>query len=104
MKLKDYLPQKAVADDLGVSLATLWRARNSDLPGFPKPTIIRGHVFWKKSELQTLEGALMHFKGRSTFEAHRAHAKKVQALAKGRSAAKRKRRTPPRHAAQQELF
>lgn len=102
MKFKDYLPQKAVADDLGVSLATLWRARNSDLPGFPKATIIRGAVFWKKSEVQALEDALMHFRGRSTFEAHRAHAKKVQTLSRQRP--KRKRRASRTHPTQQELF
>jgi len=102
MKLSDYLPQKAVADDLGVSLATLWRARNSDLPGFPKATIIRGRVFWKPSELQTLEHALLQFRGRSVFEEHRAHASRVQTLTKQRPSPKRRRRPPS--PAQQELF
>ena len=106
MKLKDYLPQKAVADDLGVSLATLWRARNSDLPGFPSPTIIRGQIFWKKSDLQALEDALMQFRGRSTFERQRAHERKVQALVKLKPLAKRKRRSSDRRSSssQQELF
>lgn len=104
IRMKDYLPQKAVAQDLGVSLATLWRARSSNLPDFPEPTIIRGQVFWKKSELQALEDALMQFKGRSVFERQRNHAGKVSALRKLRANAKRERRQPVGESAQQELF
>lgn len=105
MRFKDYLPQKAVAEDLGVSLPTLWRARNSNLPNFPAPTIIRGQVYWKKSELQALEDAILQFRGRSVFESQRDHANKVKALIKAKPSPKRKpRQQSRRDSSQQELF
>ncbi len=57
----DLVPQKVVADDLCVSLATLWRARRSNLPGFPAPVIVRNMVFWRKADLGKLEDALMQY-------------------------------------------
>jgi predicted DNA-binding transcriptional regulator AlpA len=103
--MKDLVPLKAVAEDLCVSKSTLWRARQSNLPGFPEPTIIRRQVFWKRSELDALEDALLQFKGRSVFEEHRAHARKVAALTKKRPALRRKPRSPKRGpSSQQELF
>jgi predicted DNA-binding transcriptional regulator AlpA len=92
MKLRDYLPLKAVTDDLGVSRWTLWRAAASNIPDFPKPTRVGRQVFWKKSEVEALEAALMQFKGRCVFDNKRKHEKKVRALAKSRAvAAPRKR-------------
>lgn len=105
MKLKELVPLKAVVEDLCVSKSTLWRARQSNLPGFPKPTILRRQVFWRKSELDALETALMQFAGRSAFDAQRANAKTVAAIMKRKRAAKPKRRqSPRRNATQQELF
>ncbi len=102
---KDLVPQKVVAEDLCVSLVTLWRARQSNILGFPAPTIIRMQIYWKKSELQALEDALMQFRGRSAFERNRDHARRVQALDNGRRPSKRKpRRAPRRNPSQQELF
>ncbi len=105
MKLKELVPLKAVVEDLCVSKSTLWRARNSDLPGFPKATIIRRQVFWKESELGALEDALILFKGRAVFDEQRANTKRVDAIMKRKGAAKRKRRQSLRRdTAQQELF
>ena len=105
MKMSDLVPLKAVAEDLCVSKSTLWRARQSNLPGFPKPTVIRRQLFWKGSELSALEDALLQFKGRQVFDAQRAHAKKVAAIQRARRAAKSKRR-PNKHPidGQRELF
>ena len=87
MKLKDYLPLKAVVEDLGVSRWTLWRAAASNIPDFPKPTRVGRQVFWKKSELESLEAALMHFPGRCVFDRQRQHANKLKALVKTKQVA-----------------
>ena len=55
---KDLIPQKAVADDLCVSLVTLWRARRSGIPDFPEPVILRNMIFWRKQHIQQLESEL----------------------------------------------
>jgi hypothetical protein len=101
---RDLAPQKVVADDLCVSLVTLWRARRSDIPGFPPPVILRNQVFWKRSDLDRLENALLQYRGRVAFERVReAEAKmarlKVQAAQWGR---RKRRRCAPRP--QPDLF
>lgn len=100
----DLLHQKAVAEDLCVSLVTLWRARHSNLPGFPPPVIYRNMVFWKKSDLGRLEDALMKFEGRSKFEERRFYSKRVAALAKARPQPKRIKRTRRTDGRQQNLL
>lgn len=98
MRLKDYLPLKAVIDDLGVSRWTLWRAAASDIPGFPKATKVGRQIYWKKSEMEALEAALIQFKGRCVFDRERKHAKKVRALTRAkRSPAARKRVAERQH-------
>src|SRR5690349_18306839 len=82
MKLKDYLPLKAVVEDLGVSRWTLWRAAASNIPDFPAPTRVGRQVFWKKAEMDALEAALMRFQGRCAFDRQRQHSRKVSALRK----------------------
>jgi len=79
---KDLVPQKAVADDLCVSLVTLWRARQSGIPGFPEPVVIRNMIFWRKDDVQQLEDALMKFEGRGKFESQRVQAKRHAAMEK----------------------
>mgnify|MGYP000893523256 CR=1 FL=1 len=76
MKLKNYLPLKAVVEDLGVSRWTLWRAAGSGIAGFPQPTKVGRQIYWKKSEIETLEAALLRFEGRCAFERKRNHEKK----------------------------
>ncbi|MGE0743567.1 MAG: hypothetical protein AB7O98_19710 [Hyphomonadaceae bacterium] len=80
MRRKDLLPQKAVADELCVSITTLWRARSSKLEGFPPPVIVQGAVFWKKADLDQLEEALLKFKGRGVFERNREAERKLKRL------------------------
>jgi predicted DNA-binding transcriptional regulator AlpA len=101
MKLKDYLPLKAIIDDLGVSRWTLWRAARSDIPGFPMPIKVGRQLFWKKTELDALEAALLRFDGRCAFDCRRSHEKKLKALTKARPQAVRKS-TPPD--SQRDLF
>ena len=80
MKRDDLMPLKRVADELGVSRATLWRARRSDLPGFPAPLIIRRLVYWRRADLRRLEDALMLYQGRVRFERGRDAQRKVDKL------------------------
>jgi hypothetical protein len=100
----DLVPQKVVADDLCVSLATLWRARRSNLPGFPAPVIVRNMVFWKKADLGKLEDALLHFEGRGKFEQERERSKRVAVLAKARPQPKRIKRARRPDERQRDLF
>lgn len=100
----DFVPQKVVADDLCVSLATLWRARRSNLPGFPAPVIVRNMVFWRKADLGKLEDALMQFEGRGKFEQERQRSKRVAAMAKARLQSKRIKRTRRPDERQRDLF
>ncbi len=102
MKLKEYLPLKAVVEDLGVSRWTLWRAAGSNIPDFPKPTRVGRQVFWKKSEMDALEAALMQFKGRCVFDSNRKHEKTVKVLAKSRAVATSRKRSAC--VMQQDLF
>jgi predicted DNA-binding transcriptional regulator AlpA len=71
MRLKDYLPLKAVVEDLGVSRWTLWRAASSGIENFPKPTKVGRQIYWKKSEMDALEAALLRFEGRCAFDRKR---------------------------------
>ena len=80
MRRKDLIPQKAVADELCVSITTLWRARSSKLEGFPTPVIVQGAVFWRKVDLDQLEDALLKFKGRGVFERNREAERKLKRL------------------------
>jgi len=90
---KDLVPQKAVAEDLCVSLVTLWRARRSGLSDFPEPVVLRNMIFWKKQDLQQLEDALLRFEGRGKFEADRIRAQRNEALLKKLPAVKHARRS-----------
>lgn len=102
MRLKDYLPLKAVVEDLGVSRWTLWRAAASNIPGFPRPTKVGRQIYWKKSEMDALEAALIQFKGRCVFDRTRQHELKVKALTKTRAVTAPRKRTL--RAVQRDLF
>lgn len=79
----DLLPQKAVAEDLGVSRITLWRARNSGLEGFPEPVFVRNLVFWKKTDVETLQKAMGGYRGRVVFEKTRRAEAALKRTSKG---------------------
>lgn len=79
------VPQKVIAEDLCVSVVTLWRARQSNIPDFPEPVVIRNMIFWRKEDVQQLEDALMKFEGRGKFEDARTRAKRNTELEKKRS-------------------
>jgi hypothetical protein len=102
---KNLVPQKAVAEDLCVSLVTLWRARRSGIPDFPEPVILRNMVFWRTDDIQQLEDALMRFEGRGKFEGERARAKRTAAMPRPQLKAKRRpRATPPNDGRQLQLL
>ena len=101
MRRKDLLPQKAVADELCVSITTLWRARASKLEGLPPPVIMQGAVFWRKADLDQLEEALLKFKGRGVFERNREAERKLKRLRAVKPATSRAK-PPPRP--QRDLF
>lgn len=106
MKLKDYMPLKAVADDLGVSRWTLWRAARSDIEDFPAPLIVRRRVYWKKSQLEALEAALLQYQGRCAFDRKRRHGKIAKKLAQAKRLPRPKQK-PTREAplpGQRDLF
>jgi hypothetical protein len=100
----DLVPQKVVADDLCVSLATLWRARRSNLPGFPAPVILRNMVFWRRADLAKLEDALMQFQGRGKFEQERERSKRIAAMTTARPQPKRIKRRRRPDERQRDLF
>jgi hypothetical protein len=102
LRRKDLIPQKAVADELCVSITTLWRARNSKLAGFPEPVIVHGAVFWKKAELEQLEEAILTFKGRGVFERNREEERKLKRLQKTKKPGPRAAKPPA--APQRDLF
>lgn len=93
MKRKDLVPFKAVAEDMGMSRASIWRARKSGIPGFPEPVVIRRLVYWKKTDLTALEDALFRYRGRIAFEREREASRKIATLKRAKAAASRKR--PP---------
>lgn len=100
---KDLLPQKAVADDLCVSLVTLWRARKSNIPGFPEPVMFRNLVCWRKEDMEKLEDAVLRFRGRVEFERGRKTQKMAAALRRAGPSA-HKQRNPAKQTMQRDLF
>jgi hypothetical protein len=100
----DLIPQKVVADDLCVSLVTLWRARQSGIPGFPEPIVLRNMVFWRRADVGQLEDALMKFEGRGKFERARLGAKRNASLINPRSKTKRQKRNRGSTEQQLNLF
>jgi predicted DNA-binding transcriptional regulator AlpA len=101
--LKDLLPHKRVAAELGVSRSSLWRAMKSGIAGFPTPVVLRRRLYWREADLPALKEALDRFAGRNAFETARRHARArvARAEALGKKNAARRSRAPPR---QPDLF
>lgn len=101
---RDLVPQKVIADDLCVSLVTLWRARLSGIPGFPEPVILRNMVFWRKGDVDQLEDALLRFEGRGKFEEYRVRTRRNERLMRARPKPKYQKREPRPDERQLDLF
>jgi predicted DNA-binding transcriptional regulator AlpA len=97
----DFIPLKRVAAELGVSRATFWRVSRS--VDFPRPTRIRGRVFWRKHDLPAMETALDAFQGRSAFERIRRQDKAREAATKAMAAIRKPKRRQTRESAPQQL-
>lgn len=80
MKRAELLALKVVAAEIGISRTSLWRAARSSIEDFPAPVRIRGRVYWKRSELDQLETALMSYRGRCVFEHNRDALRRLAAL------------------------
>lgn len=94
------VPLKRVLDEVGVSRATLWRALKSNIEGMPGPTMMRGRVFWKRSEIGAVDDALGAFGGRGAFErARRSQRQRVEAERNRLSELKKSKRRRGRGAA-----
>lgn len=68
---RDYWSLQQMAYELSVSRWTLWRAARSNLPGFPAPHIVSRRIYWRKTELEAIESAMMFFRGRCEFDRQR---------------------------------
>lgn len=77
MKTEELIPLKRVLEELGVSRATLWRALNSGIESFPKPTIVRRRVHWKRNEISVIDHALDEYAGRNAFDKKRRHERAI---------------------------
>jgi predicted DNA-binding transcriptional regulator AlpA len=101
--LKDLIPQKRIAAELGVSRSSLWRAMKSGIAGFPAPVVVRRRLYWRASDMPALKDALDLFAGRTAFETARRHARARVARA---MVVVGKRKTPRRAACppQPDLF
>jgi predicted DNA-binding transcriptional regulator AlpA len=101
--MKDLIPQKRVMAELNISRSSLWRAIQSDIEGFPAPTIVRSRLYWRPSELPALRAALDQFRGRKAFEQNRRHARAVAARAEATGLLAKTRKAKPA-VAQPDLF
>ncbi len=105
MKKDDLIPFKIVAEEVGMSRTSLWRARRSNIPGFPAPIVIRRLVYWRRQDLERLDEALLRYSGRVNFERQREARRKVERLQKrSKPAAKRVRAVRQAKPPQPDLF
>ncbi|MEQ1708833.1 MAG: hypothetical protein ABL864_10960 [Terricaulis sp.] len=94
--MDDIIPLKRVAANLGISRSSLWRACKSNIPDVPPPLVVRGRVYWRRSDLPELEAALARYPGRVAFERECRHAKARVALAEAIAASARRKRIAKR--------
>jgi predicted DNA-binding transcriptional regulator AlpA len=100
MKKDDLIPLKVVAEEVGMSRTSLWRATRSEIPGFPRPVVIRRLVYWKRKDIERLDEALTRYRGRVSFERQRQARQKIERLKKKNAKPSRRPRssfpaTPP---------
>ncbi|MBX3429984.1 MAG: hypothetical protein KF779_10410 [Hyphomonadaceae bacterium] len=96
-KRDDLVPLKQVAEEVGMSRTSLWRACRSNIPDFPAPLVIRRLVYWRRDDLERLDAALMRYLGRVHFERQREATQKIERLKrKSRAPAKRSRQLSSR--------
>lgn len=101
--MRDLVPQKRIAAELGVSRSSLWRASRSSIPDFPAPVVLRARVYWLSTDLPALRLAMERFQGRKAFEKERRHAKVRAALVEA-AGLKPKRRKQATALRQPDLF
>lgn len=95
-KRDDLIPLKQVAEEVGMSRTSLWRATRSNIPDFPAPVVIRRFVYWRREDLERLDAALMRYLGRVNFERQREANQKIERLKwKSKTPAKRSRQPAP---------
>lgn len=94
MKRSDLVPFKQVTAQLGFSRATIWRARMSGIEGFPQPVMVSRYVFWKRTDLDKLEDALLRYQGRVKFERRRDAEAKIEAARRRLKPSRRDKRRP----------
>lgn len=82
MKRDDLVPLKRVAEEVGMSRTSLWRAARSDIADFPAPVVIRRLVYWKRQDMERLDAALLRYRGRVKFERDREANQKIERLKK----------------------
>lgn len=80
----DLIPLKRVAEEVGMSRTSLWRATRSDIPDFPPPVVIRRLVYWKRQDMERLDAALLRYRGRVDFERQREAKQRIERLKKTR--------------------
>lgn len=106
MARKDELvPLKLVAEEVGMSRTSLWRAARSAIAGFPPPVVIRRLVYWRRQDLDRLDDALARYRGRVEFERQREAQRRIARLQqKLKRAPKRSRPDVKLLVPQQDLF
>jgi hypothetical protein len=62
-----------------------------DIPGFPRPVIIRRRVYWKTVDIDALEEAFFRYEGRGAFERRRETVRKVDALRRAKASLPQRR-------------
>lgn len=105
MKRDDLVPLKRVAEEVGMSRTSLWRAARSDIPDFPAPVVIRRLVYWKRQDMERLDAALLRYRGRVKFERDREANQKIERLKKkAKPPSKRVRPPTDENLPQPDLF
>lgn len=93
-KRDDLVPLKKVAEEVGMSRTSLWRATRSDIADFPAPVVIRRLVYWKRQDMERLDAALLRYRGRVKFERDREANQKIERLKKKTKPPSKRARTP----------
>lgn len=104
MNLTGLLPLRKVLQEVGISRATLWRARHSKIKDFPEPIRHLGKVYWRKQDLPALEAALFRYEGRLVFEQVQSANRKTAKLKVKKSTRRKAHRSEGPNTGQPDLF